>query len=166
MPKIRAPSVFAAVRSATPGRSVKQGGVPTFASRLFMFIHNGTIENFRPKAIRPLHGALSDESYSGLRGTTDSEMAFAGMLDRLRGTCGAEELAEAVAGTVQHVAQVRAKVGAKAVLNLAIAGGDAAAFTRHSSEGRVTPCTSPSTVRGLRARSSSPSGWTAIRDGR
>ncbi len=132
-PKIRARSVFAAVRSATPGLPVEESGVPPFSSGPFMFMHNGAIEDFRNKAMRPLRDALSDEAYSGLLGVTDSETIFAGLLDRLRG--GGEDLAGVLAAEVWRVSEVCAELGVKAALNLAIADGRAMAFARHSTEG-------------------------------
>ena len=87
-PKIRAGTIFAAVRSATPGLPVDESGTPPFASGPFAFAHNGAIEGFRRTAMRPLRDTLSDESYAGLLGSTDSETIFAVLLDRLRGSSG------------------------------------------------------------------------------
>ena len=132
-PRIRSRSVFAAVRSATPGLPVEESGTPPFASGPFMFAHNGAIEDFRRTAMRPLRDALSDESYAGLLGTTDSETIFAILLDQLRRSSG--NLAEASAETIRHVSAVCAKLGVRATLNLGVADGEAMAFTRYSSEG-------------------------------
>jgi glutamine amidotransferase len=132
-PKIRARTVFAAVRSATPGLPVEESGVPPFASGRFMFAHNGAIENFRHTAMRYLRDALSDESYAGLLGATDSETIFAGLLDRLREAPG--DLAGATAETVRHVSTVCGKLGIRATLNLAVTDGAAFAFSRYSTEG-------------------------------
>jgi glutamine amidotransferase len=134
-PKIRSRSIFAAVRSATPGLPVEESGVPPFSSGRFLFMHNGAIEDFRYTAMRPLRDSLSDESYSGLLGATDSETIFAGMLDFLRGADGPEDLAGAAKETVRRVARVCEGLEAKAALNLAVTDGEAMAFTRYSSEG-------------------------------
>ncbi len=132
-PKIRSRTIFAAVRSATPGLPVEESGVPPFSSGPFMFAHNGAIEDFRHAAMRPLRDALSDESYAGLLGTTDSETIFAGLLDRLRET--PEDLAGATAATVGHVSTVCGKLGIRATLNLAVTDGAAFAFSCYSTEG-------------------------------
>ncbi len=132
-PRIRARTVFAAVRSATPGLPVEESGVPPFASGPFMFAHNGAIEDFRHTAMRPLRDALSEESYAGLLGTTDSETIFAGLLDRLKEEPG--DLAGATVETVRHVAGVCGEIGVKATLNLAVTSGEEMAFSRHSTEG-------------------------------
>src|SRR5215218_7047836 len=85
-PKIRARTIFAAVRSAMTGLPVEESGVAPFASGPFLFAHNGAIQDFRTTAMRPLRDSLSDASYSGLLGVTDSETIFALFLDRLRET--------------------------------------------------------------------------------
>ena len=132
-PKIRSRTVLAAVRSATPGLPVEESGVSPFASRPFLFAHNGAIENFRHTAMRPLRDALSDESYAGLLGTTDSETIFAGLLDRLREAPG--DLAGTTADTVRHVRTVCGKLGIRATLTLAATDGVTLAFARYSTEG-------------------------------
>src|SRR5919205_3087622 len=132
-PRIRSRSVFAAVRSATPGLPVEKSGTPPFASGPFMFAHNGAIEDFRRTAMRPLRDTLSEEAYASLLGTTDSETIFAILLDQLRRSSG--NLAEASAATIRHVSAVCAKLGVRATLNLGVTDGEAMAFTRYSTEG-------------------------------
>ena len=131
-PKIRARTILAAVRSATPGLPVEESGVPPFASGPFMFAHNGAIENFRHAAMRRLRDALSDESYARLLGTTDSETIFAGLLDRLSEAPG--DLAGATTETVRHVSTVCGRLNVRATLNLAVTDGAAFAFARYSTE--------------------------------
>lgn len=130
--KVVSGTILAAVRSATPGLPVEESGVPPFASGPFLFAHNGAIESFRSKAMRPLRDTLSDESYSGILGTTDSETVFAGLLDLLREGI---PLPEALEGTVCRVAGVCAGLGVRATLNLAATDGETMAFTRYSTEG-------------------------------
>jgi glutamine amidotransferase len=132
-PRIRARTVFAAVRSATPGLPVEESGVPPFSSGPFMFMHNGAIQDFRQTAIRPLRERLSDEAYSGLLGVTDSETIFAGLLDLLKED--PSDLAGAARETIRHVTQVCERLGVEAALNLAVTDGKAMAFTRYSTEG-------------------------------
>lgn len=132
-PRIRARTVFAAVRSATPGLPVEESGVPPFSSGPFMFMHNGAIQDFRRTAMRPLRDSLSDETYAGLLGVSDSETIFAGLLDRLKD--GGGDLGRALAATIRHVSGVCAVLGVKATLNLAVTDGRTMAFSRHSTEG-------------------------------
>lgn len=131
-PKIRSSSIFAAIRSATPGLPVEESGVPPFASGPFTFMHNGAIKDFRHTAMRPLRDGLSHESYSWLLGTTDSETIFAILLDHLKET---GDLAGATAATLRDVSIVCGALGAYASLNLAVTNGEEMIFTRYSTEG-------------------------------
>ena len=76
---------------------------------------------------------MSDESYAGLLGTTDSETIFAVLLDRLREAPG--DLIGATAETVRHVSTVCGGLGIRATLNLAVTDGAAFAFSRYSTGG-------------------------------
>jgi glutamine amidotransferase len=138
-PKVRSATVFAAVRSATPGLPVEESGVPPFASGPYLFAHNGAIKNFRTTAMRPLRDALSDASYSGLLGVTDSETIFALLLDRLREAKtrvgDASALSEATAETIDHVSAVLRELGIPASLNVGVTEGEAMVFARYSTEG-------------------------------
>jgi glutamine amidotransferase len=131
--KIRGRTVFAAVRSATVGLLVEESGVPPFSSGPYLFMHNGAIQDFRRKAMRPLRDTLSDEAYSGLLGATDSETIFAGLLDLLRDDPAG--LADAARETICRVTEVCGGLGVKATLNLAVTDGTAMVFTRYSTEG-------------------------------
>ena len=130
--KIRSSSVFAAVRSATPGLPAEESGVPPFASGRFTFMHNGAIDGFRHGPMRALRDSLGDESYAGLLGVTDSETVFAVALDRLAEGAG---LGEALEETVRRVSNVCAHLGRRATLNLALTDGRRMAVVRHSTEG-------------------------------
>lgn len=130
--KIRSSSVFAAVRSATPGLPAEESGVPPFASGRFTFMHNGAIDGFRHGPMRTLRDSLGDASYEGLLGVTDSETVFAVAVDRLREGAG---LGEALEETVRRVSAVCSDLGRRATLNLALTDGNSMALTRHSTEG-------------------------------
>ena len=132
-PRIRSRTVFAAVRSATPGLPVEESGVPPFSSGPFMFMHNGAIQDFRHKAMRTLRDALSDEAYSGLLGITDSETIFAVLLDLLRDDPA--DLAGATRETIRHVTEVCDRLDTEATLNLAATDGTEMVFTRYSTDG-------------------------------
>jgi len=138
-PRVRSSTIFAAVRSATPGLPAEESGVPPFASGPYLFVHNGAIKNFRTTVMRALRGSLSDVSYSGLLGVTDSETIFALLLDRLREREArpgdVETLTEATAETVHHVAETCAKLDVYAALNVGVTDGEAFVFARYSTEG-------------------------------
>lgn len=131
-PKLRSSSIFAAVRSATPGLPVEESGVPPFSSGPFTFMHNGAIKNFRHTAMRPLRDGLSHESYSGLLGTTDSETIFAILLDHLKEK---PDLTASTAATLGHVSEVCNEISVYASLNLAVTDGSEMVFTRYSTDG-------------------------------
>jgi glutamine amidotransferase len=138
-PRVRSRTVLAAVRSATPGLPAEESGVPPFASGPYLFSHNGAIKDFRATAMRPLRDSLSDASYSGLLGVTDSETIFALLLDRLRdakarpGDAGA--LAEATIETIRQVSTTCTKLGLYASLNVGVTDGEVMVFVRYSTEG-------------------------------
>jgi glutamine amidotransferase len=132
-PRIRARTVFAAVRSATPGLPVEESGVPPFSSGPYLFMHNGAIMDFRRKAMRPLRERLSDEAYSGLLGVTDSETMFAGLMDLLREDPA--DLAGAARETIRRVTEVCDGLEIEASLNLAATDGTGMVFTRYSTDG-------------------------------
>ena len=131
-PKVRASNIFAAVRSATPGLPAEESGVPPFASGPYTFMHNGAIRDFRHTAMRPLRDSLSDESYAGLLGTTDSETIFALLLDRLK---AGEPLPKALSGALHNVLEACAGLEVETALNLAVTDEETMAFTRYSSHG-------------------------------
>jgi glutamine amidotransferase len=138
-PKVRSAAVLAAVRSATPGLPAEESGVPPFSSGPYLFAHNGAIPGFRSTAMRTLRAPLSDVSYSGLLGVTDSETIFALLLDRLREREAqpgdADALAAAVAETLRYVSDICAELGVPATLNVGVTDGRAMVFSRYSSEG-------------------------------
>src|ERR687898_1938698 len=137
--KARSATIFAAVRSATPGLPAEESGVPPFASGPYLFAHNGAIKSFRTTAMRPLRNSLSDASYSDLLGVTDSETIFALLLDRLReanahpGDAGT--LAQATSETLRQVSEICSKLGVYAALNVGVTDGEAFVFARYSTEG-------------------------------
>ena len=138
-PRVYSGTFLAAVRSATPGLPAEESGVPPFASGPHLFAHNGAIKGFRHTAMRPLRDTLSDESYSDLLGTTDSETVFALLLDRLRASGAkvgdADALAGAVRDTLRVVSEVCVGLGVHASLNVGVTDGEALAFTRYATEG-------------------------------
>lgn len=135
-PRISSHAIFAAVRSATPGLPVEKTGSPPFSSGRLMFMHNGAIPDFRRTAMRPLRDSLSDASYSGLLGATDSETIFACLRDRIGG--GDErELAGAVRDTIRFIEDICSKTGTTASLNIGLTDGEAMVFSRYSPAGKA-----------------------------
>lgn len=75
--------VLAYVRSATLPESVEFNNCQPFSRDRLLFVHNGFINHFRETLYRPIRETLSDEVYSLIHGTTDSEHLFALVLDAL-----------------------------------------------------------------------------------
>lgn len=141
--KLASRAIFAALRNATPGLPVEDSGVPPFGFGPYLFMHNGAVEGFRHTAMRELRSSLSDAAYANLLGVTDSETIFAGLCDRL-GVSATDEasgkpdsgtLAEALAETIRHVAQIAERAGLQATLNLSVTDGSAMVFSRYSLRG-------------------------------
>ena len=77
---IKSSCILAHVRAATGGTAVNYANCHPFTRDQFSFMHNGAIGGFS-KIKRALRHKLSDEAYSGIEGSTDSEHAFALMMD-------------------------------------------------------------------------------------
>lgn len=78
----RSHCIVAHVRAASPGSVVSRENCHPFKCGLLLFCHNGRIDGFwgMRKAIL---NDLTDTAYLQVRGTTDSEVAFAMILDEL-----------------------------------------------------------------------------------
>ena len=67
--------ILAHVRAASFGLEVSQSNCHPFTRGKFSFMHNGEIGSFC-RIRRRLCALLSDDSFEGLRGSTDSEVFF------------------------------------------------------------------------------------------
>jgi glutamine amidotransferase len=74
--------VIAHVRAASPGTGVHLPNVHPFKAGRLLFCHNGAIQHFGAIK-RKLLSQLTDEAFSGIKGTTDSECCFALLLTNL-----------------------------------------------------------------------------------
>ena len=79
--------MFAHVRAATPGMTVDEINCHPFQSGPFLWMHNGHVTEFQ-KIKRRLIGALDEDHFAALIGTTDSEHIFALFLTELKKTGG------------------------------------------------------------------------------
>lgn len=68
--------IMAHVRAASKGSGVSQQNCHPFKAGRLMFCHNGRIDSF-VLLRRRYHALLTDETYLGIRGSTDSEFIFA-----------------------------------------------------------------------------------------
>lgn len=104
---VRAGTILANVRSATPGQAVSIENCHPFASAALSLMHNGFVADFRATLYRRLRTTLSDAAYGAIHGTTDSEHIFASVMDRYRKE---PSLAEALRTGLQHVRDVGANI--------------------------------------------------------
>jgi len=138
-PVIKSPCILAHVRAASFGDTSEANCHP-FHSGQFLMMHNGSIEGF--DAIkRELRRRLSDESYSWVKGQTDSEHFFALFLDHVRARSaqpGLNEIADALEATTCEVEALKRAHNVKDVtyLNAVVTDGKSLVATRY--------CSSPS----------------------
>lgn len=133
---LRARCLLAAVRSATEPRLATADTQP-FAAEGLLFLHNGFIENFRTSLRRRLCGALSDERFASIAGSTDSEHLFALIrdeLERVGGMGGPWRLLEATGAAMRRVEGWAREAGARAHLAAVVADGSTLLALRTSTE--------------------------------
>ncbi len=134
----RSRSILAHVRAATPGLPVSQLNCHPFSWGPFAFMHNGYIGGFR-QIRRRLLELLSDQAFSLIAGSTDSEVLFALFVDRYReqGSGGRiERMARALIAAIGQVERLRKEAGVRegSELNLALSDGVTAVATRFASD--------------------------------
>ncbi|MGE3621011.1 MAG: ergothioneine biosynthesis protein EgtC [Acidimicrobiia bacterium] len=112
---VEAGAVVAAVRAATPPSPVVETGNAPFAAGPWLFSLNGRITGFGGEVGVDLRRAASPGRAAGILGSTDSEVLFALVLDRLDAGCPP---AEAVAEVVRRALDV-----APGRLNLLLSDG-------------------------------------------
>jgi len=92
----RSRALLAAVRSATDGTAPGEAAAAPFAADRWLFSHNGTLNEW-PRATAALAASLPPVELLNLEARSDSALAWALVLHRLRAGDG---LAEALAGTI------------------------------------------------------------------
>jgi glutamine amidotransferase len=80
---VRSNAVLAAVRSASPGMPVEETSTAPFTDGLWLFSHNGFVPGFDGETGRVLLSAVTETRRQMIAGSTDSELLFALVLDRL-----------------------------------------------------------------------------------
>lgn len=139
----RSSVILAHVRAATLGTGVSEANCHPFTSGRFAFMHNGSASGF-PQLKRQLSQRLSDEVYSSIRGTTDSEHLFGLFLDHLSRTQSANEteaMANALEATIGEVVALTSKVGGsgESYVNLAVSDGTRAVVSRYATGDAKSP---------------------------
>lgn len=133
----RSSVVLAHVRAASPGTGVSEANCHPFVNGRLAFMHNGSVAGFQ-RLRREISSRLSDESYSWIRGTTDSECLFALFCDHLslgENADNTEALAHAIQATITEVVELTGAAGFKAgsYLNLAVTDGESGVVSRYAS---------------------------------
>jgi glutamine amidotransferase len=134
---------FAHVRAASPGMRVSEVNCHPFQYGRYLWMHNGTIEGF-DLVKRRLRHSLSDQIYSSINGTTDSEHAFAvflNMLDEDKEVTSADNLAVGLVKTIWQLEGWAADAGIKkpSIYNFAVTDGQNIATIRYVSDSEIEP---------------------------
>jgi len=136
----RSSCILAHVRAATPGLAVIQLNCHPFTSGPMAFMHNGRAGGFH-RIRRKLLRRLSDDAFSSIYGSTDSEHVFALFLDLYKGLPPglgrSESLARALAAAIAGVEGLREEAGVEepSLFNIAVTDGNCAAVSRYVSPG-------------------------------
>lgn len=143
--KTKTCSLFAHVRAASPGSLVSEVNCHPFQHREFLWMHNGSIAQFR-SIKRRLRQALDDELYGMTEGTTDSEQAFALYLQNLKphlSDYNEETLERVMVETIGQITGWTAEVGVAAAsyLNFVLSDGQSIVATRYVDSPDVEPQT-------------------------
>ncbi len=155
-PLVETPLYFAHVRAASPGLAVHRlnchpfpGGRHTLEDRRdrdpvvearqeLMFMHNGVLGAF-DDIDRPIRESLSPVAYDGIRGSTDSEHAFALVQDHLGDAVrdpSLDDLVAAVRATLEDVERCKREAGradATTWANFCLTDGERIVATRYAS---------------------------------
>ena len=131
--------ILAHIRASTSGKfDVSEANYHPFRQQQYSFMHNGDVRGFE-HIRRPLLRSLSDEAFTLIRGTTDTEHLFAIAFDYLRqrdepDSC--DKLADALEHTLTRVHElvVEHANGMHLYLNLILADGRHAAACRYSTD--------------------------------
>lgn len=76
-------AVLAAVRDASTGSAVEESSASPFSDACRLFAHNGMFKGFHGPEGVGLRRLLSEQRLASIRGTSDSEVLFALILDRI-----------------------------------------------------------------------------------
>jgi glutamine amidotransferase len=84
-------AILAAVRDATAGSAVEESSTSPFSESGWLFAHNGMFRGFDGPEGGGLRRMLSDKRAAAVRGTSDSEVLFGLILDRMDQGAGPQE---------------------------------------------------------------------------
>lgn len=136
-------TILAHVRAATQGLSVIQTNCHPFTAGRFAFMHNGNVSGFWQRR-RHFLNLFSDDAFTAVRGTTDSEHMFGLFLDNMArkvskvdGEAVSQDvetsladMAASLSETLSQVAELVAEEEQTSTLNLAVSDGDQVVVSR------------------------------------
>ncbi len=139
----RSSGILAHVRAATKGSGVSEANCHPFTASGLAFMHNGSVAEF-PMLKRYIAERLSDETYSWIQGTTDSEHLFALFCDHLtrrQDDDDTQAMAGAMEATITEVVELARDAGATgdSFLNLAVSDGKRAVVSRYATREAESP---------------------------
>ena len=134
--------ILAHVRAATQSSGVNEANCHPFRYRKYLCMHNGDVGNFY-KVRRRLLESVSDEAFSNVFGSTDSEHFFAVIIDELlkKEVNGVMELATALDTAIQRVVNIVNTHGGgePCYLNVAVSDGVNAVISRYTNDSEYLP---------------------------
>ncbi|WP_448569113.1 class II glutamine amidotransferase [Thalassotalea ganghwensis] len=140
--KVSSQHFFAHVRDASVGMPVSQSNCHPFTYGRYLFMHNGRLDQFC-KFKRAMLNSLSDRAFNLIKGNTDSEYAFALLMDVVdfAEQLSAQELKQALYETIRRIIQIRIAHGANtnAYINFAVSDGSTTIVTRFATDSTSQP---------------------------
>jgi glutamine amidotransferase len=118
---VRSNAVLAAVRAASPGMPIEEDATAPFVDGPWLFSHNGFVPGFSSTVGRALRAEISAQRADELTATTDSQLLFALVLDRLDAGATAADALVSVIELVEGLVPAR--------LNLLLTDGERIAAT-------------------------------------
>ena len=130
--------IFAHVRAATQVRSVSETNCHPFTHGPYAFMHNGDVGGFAALR-RPLLAELSNAAFEVIDGATDTEHAFALLVDKLAvhgATPSLDQMVDAVRTTIDHLLELveRFAPGEDSYLNFVLSNGKSSVVTRFTTQ--------------------------------
>ena len=134
--------ILAHVRAATQSSGVNEANCHPFRFGKYLCMHNGDVGNFH-KIRRKLLETVSDEAFSNVFGSTDSEHFFAVIIDEILKLKdkSAISLATALDSAIHRVVKIVNKHGGGEpnYLNVAISDGENAVVSRYTNDSEFLP---------------------------
>jgi glutamine amidotransferase len=130
--KLRTRVFSAHIRDATPGLAISSNNCHPFTFGPYLWMHNGEIGGFETSK-RSLLNSLSDRAFYTIRGSTDSELAFAMFLDTIefQTELNDKQLYSALCTTIQKILRTSVtKEKLPSILNFSISNGLNTVVTR------------------------------------